>query len=153
MIPTKKKPKLIARLQLNGLIAQRESLTTQRENRLSFEMAKDQRRIALASKQDSSSMKTISILGIVFLPGTFLAVSAKLIFLHLKKTSLTRSSVNTFNDFLRLLRCTYLGCICVSKILAFLGCRHTNDNDHTGDLVVAGEEAWYVVPQGGGGYW
>ncbi|KAI9649436.1 hypothetical protein NHQ30_002012 [Ciborinia camelliae] len=30
--------------------------------------------MALASKRDSSSMKTIAILGIVFLPGTFIAV-------------------------------------------------------------------------------
>ncbi|KAF8850097.1 hypothetical protein BDZ45DRAFT_603309 [Acephala macrosclerotiorum] len=41
--------------------------------KLSFQVAGDQRKIALASKQDSSAMKTIAILGIVFLPGTFLA--------------------------------------------------------------------------------
>ena len=50
------------------------NLIAQRESKLSFQMAGDQRKIALASKRDSSAMKTIAILGIVFLPGTFIAV-------------------------------------------------------------------------------
>jgi Mg2+ and Co2+ transporter CorA len=33
------------------------------------------RTIALDTQRDSSAMKTISILGMVFLPGTFIAVS------------------------------------------------------------------------------
>lgn len=33
------------------------------------------RMIAIESKKDSTSMKTIAILGMVFLPGTFVAVS------------------------------------------------------------------------------
>jgi hypothetical protein len=33
------------------------------------------RTIAIESKKDSSSMKTIAILGMFFLPGTFVAVS------------------------------------------------------------------------------
>lgn len=36
-------------------------------------MAGEQRRLAHASKRDSTAMKTISLLGAVFLPGTFLA--------------------------------------------------------------------------------
>lgn len=44
------------------------SLIAQRDGKLNY-------KIAVASKLDSSAMKTISILGIVFLPGTFIAVS------------------------------------------------------------------------------
>jgi hypothetical protein len=36
-------------------------------------MAAQQRRLAHASKRDSTAMKTLSLLGAVFLPGTFLA--------------------------------------------------------------------------------
>lgn len=36
-------------------------------------MAGDQRRLAYASKRDSTSMKTISLLGSIFLPATLLA--------------------------------------------------------------------------------
>jgi len=50
------------------------NLITQRESNLSFQIAGDQKKIALASKRDSSAMKTISLLGIVFLPGAYIAV-------------------------------------------------------------------------------
>ncbi|TEY31810.1 hypothetical protein BOTCAL_0775g00040 [Botryotinia calthae] len=46
----------------------------QRDSRLQYDMGKLQYEMALASKRDSSAMKTISILGIVFLPGIFVAV-------------------------------------------------------------------------------
>lgn len=46
----------------------------QRDNRLNVEVARDSKSIAIASKRDSSSMKTISILTMVFLPGTFVTV-------------------------------------------------------------------------------
>ncbi|OHW96292.1 MIT CorA-like divalent cation transporter [Colletotrichum incanum] len=44
-----------------------------RESKIQFQMAGEQRRLAHASKRDSTAMKTISLLGAVFLPGTFLA--------------------------------------------------------------------------------
>ncbi|KAH8588825.1 hypothetical protein B0O99DRAFT_524263, partial [Bisporella sp. PMI_857] len=47
-----------------------------RQSKLNFEIARDQRRVALASQRDSSAMNTISILGIVFLPGMYSAVSS-----------------------------------------------------------------------------
>jgi H+/Cl- antiporter ClcA len=53
-------------LQLYNIIAQKES-------KLNLEMAAQQRRLAHASKRDSTAMKTLSLLGAVFLPGTFLA--------------------------------------------------------------------------------
>jgi hypothetical protein len=46
---------------------------SQREARLNLEIAGEQRRIAHASKRDSTAMKTLSVLGAVFLPGSFLA--------------------------------------------------------------------------------
>ena len=45
----------------------------QRESRLNAEIAAQQQRLADASKRDSTSMKTLSLLGAVFLPGTFLS--------------------------------------------------------------------------------
>ncbi|KAL2879667.1 hypothetical protein SGCOL_004996 [Colletotrichum sp. CLE4] len=49
------------------------NLLSQRESKIQFQMAGEQRRLAHASKRDSTAMKTISLLGAVFLPGTFLA--------------------------------------------------------------------------------
>ncbi|MCJ1243175.1 hypothetical protein MMC30_000372 [Trapelia coarctata] len=45
----------------------------QRDNKLNIEVARDSKSIAAESKRDSSSMKTIAVLTIVFLPGTFVA--------------------------------------------------------------------------------
>src|SRR5262249_29160285 len=46
----------------------------QRANKINIETARDSKSIAVASKRDSASMKTLSILTMVFLPGTFIAV-------------------------------------------------------------------------------
>lgn len=45
----------------------------QRESKLNLEMAQQQRRLAHASKRDSTAMKALSLLGAMFLPGTFVA--------------------------------------------------------------------------------
>ncbi|KAF7506031.1 hypothetical protein GJ744_012278 [Endocarpon pusillum] len=45
----------------------------QEDNSLSYSQAADMRRIAAASRRDSSAMKTIALLTSVFLPGTFVA--------------------------------------------------------------------------------
>ncbi|KAM0459465.1 hypothetical protein ACHAPV_005653 [Trichoderma viride] len=61
---------------LERLKVQREALyniMSQREARLNLEIAGEQRRIAHASKRDSTAMKTISLMGALFLPGTYLA--------------------------------------------------------------------------------
>jgi hypothetical protein len=58
---------LISLLKLYNIIAQKES-------KLNFQMAEEQRILAHASKRDSSRMKTISLLGVLFLPGAYLAV-------------------------------------------------------------------------------
>ena len=46
----------------------------QRDNKLNIEIARDSKSIAVEGKRDSSAMKTIAVLTIVFLPGTFIAV-------------------------------------------------------------------------------
>jgi hypothetical protein len=47
----------------------------QTDARVNIEVAQGMSAIAMESKRDSSAMKTISILGMFFLPGTFVAVS------------------------------------------------------------------------------
>ncbi|KFA63314.1 hypothetical protein S40285_07639 [Stachybotrys chlorohalonatus IBT 40285] len=49
------------------------TLTAKLESRLSIELAFQQHRIANASRKDSMSMKTLTLLGAMFLPGTFLS--------------------------------------------------------------------------------
>ncbi|RYO74422.1 hypothetical protein DL764_010825 [Monosporascus ibericus] len=61
---------------LERLHIQRQALyniMAQKESKLNLEMAAQQRRLAHASKRDSTAMKTLSLLGAVFLPGTFLS--------------------------------------------------------------------------------
>ncbi|RKU47971.1 hypothetical protein DL546_003815 [Coniochaeta pulveracea] len=49
------------------------NIIAQKESKLNLEMAGQQRRLAHASKRDSNSMKTLSLLGAIFLPATLLA--------------------------------------------------------------------------------
>ncbi|EPS36405.1 hypothetical protein H072_10093 [Dactylellina haptotyla CBS 200.50] len=49
------------------------NLLAQRDSKLNLELARDSRMLAIASKRDSSSMKTIAVLTIAFLPGTFVS--------------------------------------------------------------------------------
>lgn len=47
---------------------------SQKESRLNLEIASDSKKLAHATERESKSMKGISLLGTIFLPGTFLAV-------------------------------------------------------------------------------
>ncbi|KAI9162756.1 Mg2+ transporter protein, CorA-like/Zinc transport protein ZntB [Paramyrothecium foliicola] len=61
---------------LERLRVQRELLNTimsQRDTRFNIEIAGEQRRIAYATKKDSLAMKTLALIGVIFLPGTFIA--------------------------------------------------------------------------------
>ncbi len=49
------------------------NIIAQKESKLNLEMAGQQRRLAHSAKRDSQSMKTLSILGALFLPATYLA--------------------------------------------------------------------------------
>lgn len=56
------------------------NIIAQKESKLNLQMAADQRRLAHASKRDSTSMKTISLLGAIFLPATLLASIFSMVF-------------------------------------------------------------------------
>ncbi|KAI1365175.1 hypothetical protein F5Y08DRAFT_187796 [Xylaria arbuscula] len=61
---------------LERLNVQRQALYNiigQKESKLNLEMAAHQRRLAHANKRDTDAMKTISLLGAIFLPGTLLS--------------------------------------------------------------------------------
>ncbi|GAO16925.1 hypothetical protein UVI_02046360 [Ustilaginoidea virens] len=77
--------KTLARLKV-----QREALyniMSQREARLNLEIAGEQRRIAHASKRDSTAMKTISLMGTLFLPGTYLASVFSMTFFNFQEAA------------------------------------------------------------------
>ncbi|CAI4217886.1 unnamed protein product [Parascedosporium putredinis] len=61
---------------LERLRIQREALyniSAIRESKLSLQIAKEQKYVAHAAKHDGTAMKTLSLLGAIFLPGTYLA--------------------------------------------------------------------------------
>jgi hypothetical protein len=53
---------------------------------INIALAESSAAVAKANKEDSSSMKTIAVLGMFFLPGAFVAVSFHY---HTEKTSIT----------------------------------------------------------------
>ncbi|KKA28105.1 hypothetical protein TD95_002324 [Thielaviopsis punctulata] len=63
----------LERLRVQRESAQMFNIIAQRESKLNLEMAKEQKRIADISKRDGTTMKTLSLLGALFLPGTFLS--------------------------------------------------------------------------------
>ncbi|KAI1435791.1 hypothetical protein GGR50DRAFT_654880 [Xylaria sp. CBS 124048] len=72
---------------LERLNIQRQALyniMAQKESRLNLEIAVQQRKLAHASKRDSTAMKTLSLLGAIFLPGTFLASVFSMTFFNFK---------------------------------------------------------------------
>ncbi|KAI1151374.1 hypothetical protein F4825DRAFT_462610 [Nemania diffusa] len=72
---------------LERLHIQRQALyniMTQKESKLNLEMAAQQRRLAHASKRDGTAMKTLSLLGAIFLPGTFLSSVFSMTFFNFK---------------------------------------------------------------------
>jgi hypothetical protein len=71
-----------------------------KESKLSFQMAGDQRKLAWISKRETSSMKVLSLLGTIFLPGAFLAVRNNKYSLH--KLLLIIWEVCFLDDFFRL---------------------------------------------------
>ncbi|KAJ9161560.1 Magnesium transport protein CorA [Coniochaeta hoffmannii] len=61
------------------------NIIAQKESKLNLEMAGQQRRLAHASKRDSNSMKTLSLLGAIFLPATYLASVFSMTFFNFQK--------------------------------------------------------------------
>ncbi|KAI2785319.1 hypothetical protein F4815DRAFT_15846 [Daldinia loculata] len=72
---------------LERLHIQRQALyniMAQKESKLNLEIASQQRRVAHATKRDGTAMKTLSLLGAVFLPGTFMASVFSMTFFDFK---------------------------------------------------------------------
>ncbi|KAI1466992.1 uncharacterized protein F4812DRAFT_430692 [Daldinia caldariorum] len=72
---------------LERLHIQRQALyniMAQKESKLNLEIASQQRRVAHATKRDGTAMKTLSLLGAVFLPGTFMASVFSMTFFNFK---------------------------------------------------------------------
>jgi Mg2+ and Co2+ transporter CorA len=65
----------LLRLQIDAYNTQVYQFMAQRDAKVNIELAKNSAILASESKKDSSVMKTIAILGMLFLPGTFVAVS------------------------------------------------------------------------------
>lgn len=61
-------------------------------------MAGDQRRLAYASKRDSTSMKTISLLGSIFLPATLLASIFSMTFFNFQNGKPKNSSIRALSQ-------------------------------------------------------
>ncbi|KAK2070167.1 hypothetical protein P8C59_004686 [Phyllachora maydis] len=63
------------------------NIYAQKEARLNLDMAVQQRRLAHASKRDSNSTKSLSLLGAVFLPATYLASLFSMTFFNFQDAS------------------------------------------------------------------
>jgi hypothetical protein len=57
------------------------SLAAQKDSNINKRIAEQSKQIALETRRDSEAMKTIAILTMLFLPGTFVSVSNPLLFL------------------------------------------------------------------------
>jgi hypothetical protein len=122
------------------------NVIAQKESKLNFQMAGEQRKLAHASKRDSSTMKTISLLGSVFLPGAYLAVSLSAYDRSLLKLTLT---VNIFHNVLQLSKYARYSLSRIPEFLALLGGNNSNNSTSCGDLVLLGKEERGAVRQRG----
>ena len=59
------------------MIAQKDNALSMRDNAALKMISEDQKHIALAATRDSAAMRVISVITVVFLPGTFTAVSIR----------------------------------------------------------------------------
>ncbi|KAL5629046.1 hypothetical protein BROUX41_002437 [Berkeleyomyces rouxiae] len=87
---------------LERLRVQRESLyniIAQRESKLNLVMAREQKIIANASKRDGTTMKTLSILGAIFLPGTYLASVFSMTFFNFQDSGVPKVSKDVWMYF------------------------------------------------------
>ena len=75
------------------------NLVAQRDNKDNLKMAKISTDIAAVTKDDSFAMRTIAVMSITFLPGTFVAVSVDIEHPPKKNTDLTRQSFFSMSMF------------------------------------------------------
>jgi len=64
-----------------------------KESKLNLQMAGEQKRLAQSSKREAGATKGISLLGAVFLPGAFLAVSSS----HILFDKFSRVNFETYS--------------------------------------------------------
>ena len=114
------------------------TIIAQKESRLNLLMAAEQRKLAHASKRDSSTMKTISLLGSIFLPGAYLAVSH---IMHVKLLSQLSCKVDIFNDVLQFPEFARYPLGSLPEFLALLGCNDTINVACCRNLDMVGKEA------------
>ncbi|PMD36553.1 hypothetical protein L207DRAFT_515075 [Hyaloscypha variabilis F] len=69
------------------------NIIAQKESKLNFQMAAEQRKIAHAGKRDSTAMKWISLIGAVFLPGAYLASVFSMTFFNFQNTGTDQPAV------------------------------------------------------------
>ena len=74
-------------------------MVAQSDNLLNQGIAADSKEVALASQRDSTAMKAIALLTMVFLPGTYMAVS---LYLSLQSLQLTPQLDSLCNPSLQL---------------------------------------------------
>lgn len=76
-------------MQLYNIIAQKES-------KLNFQMAGEQRKLAHASTRDSAAMKVISLLGAIFFPGAYIASVFSMTFFNFQNSGSEPAVSNKF---------------------------------------------------------
>jgi hypothetical protein len=115
-----------SRIQVFNLIAQT-------DNRDNLEMAGISTEIAIVTKEDSFAMRTLSVMSVVFLPGTFVAVSGLYLYCPLL---LTTSSIGIlFHEYVQLASGTRPKC-CLIPLLDVLGSDSTSYHNRSSDMAL-----------------
>lgn len=99
-------------------------------------MAGEQRKVAVASKREGSSMKMLSLLGTLFLPGAYIAVS---LLAPYSPITDDLAIVHTVDEFLRLSNLSGLDNRSIASVLDLLGSNDSFDIDNSHYMVYLGE--------------
>jgi hypothetical protein len=105
-------------------------------------MAGEQRKLAYASKRESTAMKVISLLGSIFLPGAYLAVCTQIALIILRANWFPVCFLH--NVFQLPKRSRHRVCS-ISKFLAILAGDDSCYSDCRWDVVFMGKEATKVI--------
>ncbi|RFU31736.1 hypothetical protein B7463_g4618, partial [Scytalidium lignicola] len=70
------------------------NIIAQKQSQLNFQIAGEQRKLAVASKREGSSVKMLSLLGTIFLPGTYIASMFSTTFFNFQNASDMNSDVS-----------------------------------------------------------
>ncbi len=122
------------------------------DNRVSFQIAEAQTKLAHSSKREAVSQKVIAVLGTVFLPGAYLSV--RVLSTHSTLTSSTNKYTNIQlvplqHDILQLAIQQPKRALRLTTLLDLLGSHNSLDNRSRGLLRPLGSETVYESPQRG----